>query len=92
MSQRSIFNCLSKSVYVFLICKHLEDFSLFIVSGTDCDTDINECQEPNKCGDELKVCANNVGSYTCTCMSGYTLSDNGTCVGRFIIAPDINRV
>ena len=52
-----------------------------VISGVDCDTDINECDTTNICGDEYKVCNNTVGSYTCTCKSGYTEAQDGTCTG-----------
>ena len=55
---------------------------LYIQSkGTDCDTDINECLETNRCGDEYKICVNSIGSYTCSCIPGYTLTNDGTCIG-----------
>ena len=53
-------------------------------AGVDCDTDIDECTvNPDVCGDANKICTNTVGSYTCTCRSGYTLSDSGTCDGKY---------
>ena len=39
-------------------------------SGTNCDVDINECEDPAVCGDMGK-CYNNQGSYTCQCLAGY---------------------
>lgn len=47
-------------------------------TNTSCNTDINECSIPNVCGDRM-VCLNTFGSYICACMSGYTLSPNGSC-------------
>ena len=38
---------------------------------------------PDICGDANKICTNTVGSYKCTCRSGYTLSDSGACVGKY---------
>lgn len=44
--------------------------------------DINECATSN--GNCTQVCTNTVGSYYCSCMTGYTLNSNGqTCDGRF---------
>ena len=43
--------------------------------------DVNECLNTtlNNC---QQVCHNTVGSYTCDCMTGYTLNSNGlTCSG-----------
>ena len=45
--------------------------------------DINECVEvPELCGgSEASVCTNTDGGYTCTCKSGYQLSDQNVCKG-----------
>ncbi|KAL3836478.1 hypothetical protein ACJMK2_021910, partial [Sinanodonta woodiana] len=47
--------------------------------GVNCDIDIDECKE-NKivCGDPLKTCTNTMGSYYCSCLSGYA-AQNNTC-------------
>ena len=50
-------------------------------TGTNCDTDVNECLDANICGDEDKTCVNSVGGYTCVCRSGLTKAANGTCIG-----------
>ena len=43
-------------------------------------SDIDECSENRD--DCEHVCANNVGSYSCTCQDGYRLDANGrTCNG-----------
>ena len=44
-------------------------------------SDINECTSNNGyCG---QVCTNSVGSYTCSCRSGYSLiTDARTCAGK----------
>lgn len=43
-------------------------------------SDINECNENIDACDHL--CSNTVGSYTCSCRSGYRLASNGlTCNG-----------
>lgn len=48
-------------------------------NGTTC-TDFDECSVNN--GGCEQTCSNNVGSFTCSCASGYLLSDNGlTCEG-----------
>ena len=46
-------------------------------------TDINECIE-NKtlCSNEVENCANTLGSYMCICVTGYSMSSNGTCEGN----------
>ena len=48
--------------------------------------DINECLNDtvNNCD---QLCNNNAGSYTCSCMIGYALDDDGiTCIGIVIRA------
>ena len=53
-------------------------------TGVNCDDDVNECDEPTTCGDDVnKICVNSVGSYSCVCGDGYTKVSN-TCEGRFI--------
>ena len=43
-------------------------------------TDINECLSSN--GGCSQICINSIGSYNCSCQSGYVLlSDNKTCSG-----------
>ena len=50
--------------------------------GVSCDNDTNECEDTNVCGDEYKDCINTIGSFTCSCKTGYTLDTDGTtCIG-----------
>ena len=44
--------------------------------------DVNECtMGTSNC---TQLCINNIGSYTCTCNSGYNLdADNHTCNGEY---------
>jgi len=52
------------------------------VSAVDGCADVNECLTPNRCGTAAAgSCSNSVGSFTCTCNSGYTLV-GGVCVDR----------
>lgn len=51
-------------------------------TGTNCDTDVNECDTPDVCNDVNKVCTNALGSYTCTCRDGFIIGENDTCVGK----------
>ncbi|KAK3612288.1 hypothetical protein CHS0354_011006 [Potamilus streckersoni] len=49
-------------------------------TGTDCDEDVDECQENLKiCGDPYKTCINTNGSYTCRCKDGFHLGVDGLC-------------
>ena len=41
-------------------------------TGTNCETDIDECTAGTATCDANAACANTAGSYTCTCNSGYT--------------------
>ena len=44
--------------------------------------DVNECDFDVRSCDALAKCVNNVGSFTCTCIDGYT--GNGfTCNGKY---------
>ncbi|KAL3857455.1 hypothetical protein ACJMK2_012125 [Sinanodonta woodiana] len=49
-------------------------------TGSTCEADVNECNEPNVCANALKVCVNTNGSYECNCVSGYIKDENGTCI------------
>ena len=48
--------------------------------------DVNECKE-NKtlCSNEVENCVNTLGSYMCVCVTGYSMSANGTCEGNIYI-------
>ncbi|KAK3609861.1 hypothetical protein CHS0354_015052 [Potamilus streckersoni] len=48
-------------------------------TGLACESDVNECRNPNICRDVLKSCANTNGSYACTCVDGYTMKENNVC-------------
>ena len=59
---------------------------LFIILMQFCrlkcdDTDVNECTTNNGGCSAVAICTNTVGSFTCTCHSGYT-GDGFTCTGR----------
>ena len=42
--------------------------------------DIDECMQPGAC-DQFASCENTVGSYTCTCYTGFT-GDGRVCTGE----------
>nr|KAG5701543.1 hypothetical protein BaRGS_024793 [Batillaria attramentaria] len=47
--------------------------------GENCQEDVDECaDDPTVCGED-RVCANNNGSYSCSCREGYTQKANGEC-------------
>jgi hypothetical protein len=56
--------------------------------GDKCDNDINECLSTidPKCDDPLKTCVNSLGSYTCSCRSGYQLTDEQKCEGMYNVS------
>ena len=57
----------------FVLLKLLKNISL--------PTDVNECNSNN--GNCAQVCTNTVGSYSCSCNTGYRLaSDSRTCSGK----------
>ena len=43
--------------------------------------DIDECTESSPCDHN---CMNTVGSYTCSCRTGYSLMGKTTCVGMYV--------
>ena len=48
-------------------------------------TDINECDtDSDDCGDN-SICANTIGSFTCTCETGYQGSSGRKCVGKTFV-------
>ncbi|KAK7092485.1 hypothetical protein V1264_008223 [Littorina saxatilis] len=48
-------------------------------TGSQCQDDVNECEDnPDVCG-EGQVCTNTNGSYTCACQNGYAIDDDGVC-------------
>lgn len=50
-------------------------------TGSDCDTDINECTtNPTICGSD-KICQNLDGSHACNCRNGYEKNSNDNCIG-----------
>ena len=45
--------------------------------------DVNECEGVNDC---QQVCENTMGSYTCSCMEGFTLAEDGrNCTGIVLV-------
>ena len=48
-------------------------------------TDINECDiGSDDCGNN-SICANTIGSFTCTCETGYQGSSGRNCVGKTFV-------
>ena len=56
-------------------------FNILIVDFIICSVDINECTTGLFPCDSNANCANNLGSYTCTCKTGFT-GDGKTCTGK----------
>uniref|UniRef100_A0A8W8N521 Fibrillin-1 n=1 Tax=Magallana gigas TaxID=29159 RepID=A0A8W8N521_MAGGI len=49
-------------------------------TGSNCDTDINECStNPTICGSD-KICQNLDGSHACNCRNGYEKDSNDNCI------------
>ncbi|XP_069119594.1 uncharacterized protein [Argopecten irradians] len=48
-------------------------------TGSTCDTNVNECDVANLCGDHAE-CRDTNGSYACDCVQGYTNAGNGSCI------------
>ncbi|XP_060592999.1 uncharacterized protein LOC132747595 [Ruditapes philippinarum] len=51
-------------------------------TGTTCNENIDECQTTNICNDTLKTCADTDGSYTCSCIEGYTANSDNVCIDK----------
>lgn len=45
-------------------------------------SDVNECQT-GLCNDTHNVCVNTVGSYNCTCASGFIMGAYSECIGNW---------
>jgi hypothetical protein len=58
---------------VLCFCRVGSGSNVLPVNGTLC-TDINECSSQN--GYCAQICTNTIGSYTCSCRAGFTLSAN----------------
>ena len=60
----------------------MSGYNLFVV------TDVDECTAPAPNAHQCtQNCLNAPGTYSCTCNSGYKLSDWKTCVGMFRANP-----
>ena len=72
---------ISKSINAFLsVCLSLCSNYMYVYTSF-LDTDIDECNEGTDTCDH--VCANTVGSFSCSCHPGYHLLDDGsTCAGK----------
>lgn len=54
------------------------DFGSYLKHALFVDDD--ECLRPGACGQNAQ-CFNNIGSYTCSCLEGYTGNPLHSCVG-----------
>jgi hypothetical protein len=52
-------------------------------TGQFCVDDIDECSVNPCTATHKTVCENSYGSYSCGCIDGFELADNGTCIGKF---------
>ena len=67
---RLLHRYVNTSTYVFVYLRLLH-----------CDSDVNECHTLN--GGCDGTCHNSLGSFSCTCDTGYTLGSDGTsCIGK----------
>ena len=55
---------------------------MLVNCNTNLFADVDECAGINPCGPNT-VCTNNIGSYACSCLLGYTKDDVG-CTGTFL--------
>ena len=62
---------------VYILCINSNIAQIIITDVDECDAATNTC-------DANAVCENTQGSYTCTCMSGYT-GDGKECTGIYVV-------
>ena len=74
-------------MYVLLYCPHYPTVYTSM-SLTSSPIDIDECNENRNNCDDNANCTNTNGSFTCTCIEGWS-GDGVTCTSEFIII--INR-
>ncbi len=53
-----------------------------IIFDNFCSTDIDECTTNNDNCDQDATCTNTIGSFTCTCNTGF-FGDDVTCTGKY---------
>lgn len=60
------------------LIKELELQWIFLITVANLNilVDINECEAGGYCSQK---CDNEVGSFQCSCLDGFTLAENGTC-------------
>ena len=73
-------NCTGESFTKVIDFSYLHNF-IYEGSTNVCFSDINECEDDTD--DCEQICTNTEGSFDCSCMSGFTLDDNGkNCTGE----------
>lgn len=63
-------NLIGNSVLASILCITVFIFCALPLAGQTCEVDINECVK-NPCLNDA-ICQNSIGSYKCSCKSGYT--------------------
>ena len=75
-------------IMLVLLASSTSDYMHLSPNGNIIDgsmhTDVDECATDN--GGCAQTCTNTVGSFVCSCQSGYTLASNGlTCDGELLV-------
>ena len=75
-------------IMLVLLTSSTSDYMYLSPNGNIIDgsmhTDVDECATNN--GGCAQTCTNTVGSFVCSCQSGYTLASNGlTCDGELTV-------
>ena len=75
-------------IYMHYLCTYII-YCLGYLSDITCSSDIDECATDDHTCDVNADCSNTNGSFTCSCISGYS-GDGMTCSGWFNCSCDHN--
>ena len=88
-------DCIGKQWVPLWSCEGMSDIKwllFYIYSVTYADlliTDLNECNQPEKCNRNTSSCINTKGSYTCQCNEGYSNKSKLVCIGKILHSQEV---